>query len=176
MQYRHVESPIGRLLLAGDGDVLHHVVFPQAARPFVVPSSWRHAPDACREACRQLDAYFAGRLRVFDLRLAPAGTPFQRLVLDALARIPYGTTWSYADVARALGRPLAARAVGAANARNPLPVVIPCHRVIGAGGALTGFGGGIDTKRWLLAHEAAHAAPLPDTAGRGAARPQPGLS
>jgi methylated-DNA-[protein]-cysteine S-methyltransferase len=102
---------------------------------------------------RQLDAYFAGRLRVFELPLAPQGTEFQRTVWDALLRIPYGETTSYGALARSLGKPEASRAVGLANGRNPIPIVIPCHRVIGSGGSLTGYGGGLDLKRRLLALE-----------------------
>jgi methylated-DNA-[protein]-cysteine S-methyltransferase len=102
------------------------------------------------EATRQLDAYFSKRLRRFDLPLAPHGTPFQLEVWQALQRIPYGDTWSYADLARRIGRPDAVRAVGAANGRNPIPIVIPCHRVIGSNGQLVGFGGGLPLKRWLL--------------------------
>jgi methylated-DNA-[protein]-cysteine S-methyltransferase len=102
------------------------------------------------EAVRQLSAYFAGRLRVFDLPLDPRGTPFQLSVWAALRAIPYGETWSYADLARRIGRPSAVRAVGAANGQNPLPIVVPCHRVIGSNGRLVGFGGGLEMKRALL--------------------------
>ncbi|MBK9168153.1 MAG: methylated-DNA--[protein]-cysteine S-methyltransferase [Bryobacterales bacterium] len=102
------------------------------------------------EALRQLHAYFAGELHEFDLPLAPEGTPFQRRVWEALRAIPYGETRSYGDIAKAIGAPKASRAVGAANGRNPIPVVVPCHRVIGADGSLTGFGGGLAIKRTLL--------------------------
>lgn len=102
------------------------------------------------EAAEQLDAYFAGDLREFDLPLAPSGTAFQRDVWDAVSAISYGQTASYAEIAAAVGRPAACRAVGAANGRNPLPVIVPCHRIIGAAGALTGYGGGLDRKRSLL--------------------------
>ena len=107
--------------------------------------------ERTRQAAEQLHAYFAGRRRQFELPLAPQGTEFQRAAWQALAKIPYGETRSYAQQAAGLGRPAATRAVGAANGRNPLPIVLPCHRVIGANGALTGFGGGIEVKRWLLA-------------------------
>jgi methylated-DNA-[protein]-cysteine S-methyltransferase len=106
----------------------------------------------------QLDEYFAGTRHVFDLPLDLCGTPFQNRTWGALAAISYGTTVSYGEQARRLGVPLAARAVGAANGSNPLPIVLPCHRVIGVNGALTGYGGGLDVKRWLLAHEAEAAA------------------
>jgi methylated-DNA-[protein]-cysteine S-methyltransferase len=109
------------------------------------------------EACAQLSDYFAGRLQAFALPLSPGGTAFQRAVWDELVRIPYGTTASYGGVAARVGRPRAVRAVGAANGRNPLAIIVPCHRVIGSDGGLTGYGGGLPTKRWLLAHELAHA-------------------
>lgn len=110
-------------------------------------------PQHCRDAVRQLDDYFAGTRRDFDLTLAPAGTEFQRAVWDELTRIPYGGTISYAELAQRIGRPKAVRAVGAANGANPIPIVIPCHRVIGANGTLTGYGGGLPIKQHLLALE-----------------------
>jgi methylated-DNA-[protein]-cysteine S-methyltransferase len=106
-----------------------------------------------RAARQQLEAYFAGDLRAFDLPLAAAGTSFQREVWAQLVRIPYGGVWSYGELARRVGRPSAARAVGGANGRNPISIVVPCHRVVGTDGSLTGFGGGIECKRRLLAHE-----------------------
>jgi methylated-DNA-[protein]-cysteine S-methyltransferase len=105
-------------------------------------------------AAAQLAEYFAGTRRTFDLPLAPRGTGFQRIVWHALAKIPYGETRSYGELARAIGRPAASRAVGAANGKNPLSIVVPCHRVVGASGELTGYAGGVATKRWLLDHEA----------------------
>lgn len=107
------------------------------------------------EAADQLRAYFAGKLREFDLPVAPRGTPFQLSVWDAVSAIPYGSTATYAEIAAAIGHPSACRAVGAANGRNPLPLIVPCHRVIGAAGALTGYGGGLERKRSLLDLEAA---------------------
>jgi len=104
-------------------------------------------------ARRQLAEYFARTRTTFDVPLDPAGSAFQRRVWDALRAIPYGTTLSYSELARRLGDPRATRAVGAANARNPIPIIVPCHRVVGASGQLTGFGGGLDRKRWLLEHE-----------------------
>jgi methylated-DNA-[protein]-cysteine S-methyltransferase len=118
-------------------------------------SGWRSTPSA---AGRQLAEYLAGRRRVFDLRLRPLGTAFQRHVWAELAEIPWGQTRSYGQQAARIGRPAAARAVGRANGRNPLSIVLPCHRVVGADGSLTGFGGGLPTKRWLLEHEAAQVA------------------
>ncbi len=148
------DTPIGPLLVAGDSGGLRHVVFAQARwRPAQV-EGWRHDSRALADARSQVLAYFAGELTAFDLPLAPIGTPFQLSAWQALSRIPYGETRSYADQALAIGAPRAVRAVGAANGRNPLPIVVPCHRVIGRDGSLTGFGGGIETKRWLLALEA----------------------
>jgi methylated-DNA-[protein]-cysteine S-methyltransferase len=149
-RYDTVGSPLGELLLTGDGRALTGVYMDGAPG-----AGWRRDPAALREAAAQLRAYFAGELRDFDLPLAPRGTPFQQEVWAALREIPYGKTITYAELAAAVGRAGAARAVGAANGRNPISVVIPCHRVIGAGGALTGYGGGLGRKRLLLDLEAA---------------------
>jgi methylated-DNA-[protein]-cysteine S-methyltransferase len=149
-----VPSPIGELTLTGDGDALtglymeHH-----RHRPPLDPDAIR-AEAPFTEARWQLAQYFAGERRAFDLELRPAGTPFQREVWDALRAIPYGETISYGELARRVGRPAASRAVGLANGRNPVSIVVPCHRVVGASGSLTGYGGGIDRKRFLLALEA----------------------
>ena len=147
-------SPVGPLLLAGDGDALSAIGFSSGKGARGADPSWKRDDTAFAEPIRQLGEYFDGARRTFDLDLAPSGTAFQRQVLDALLTIPYGETRSYADVARQVGRPAAVRAVGAANGRNPLPIVIPCHRVIGRDGSLTGFGGGLDAKRFLLELEA----------------------
>lgn len=148
------ESPVGRLLLVAGGEALVAIDLPGAElagrRGPVTPGH----PVLARAAA-QLAEYFAGRRRAFDLPLAPAGTPFQRAVWSALAAIPFGETCSYAELARAVGRPRAVRAVGAANGRNPLPIVLPCHRVIGSDGSLTGYAGGLGMKRRLLALEGA---------------------
>ncbi|MBV9078800.1 MAG: methylated-DNA--[protein]-cysteine S-methyltransferase [Methylobacteriaceae bacterium] len=151
--YRVVDSPVGPLLVAGEGEVLRRVVFPSGSRSVAAGPDWRRDDGAFAEAVRQLAAYFAGELKAFDLPLAPDGTAFQRRVWEELTRIPYGETLSYAEVARRIGRPTATRAVGASNGANPLPIVVPCHRVVGANGSLTGFGGGLPTKRYLLALE-----------------------
>jgi methylated-DNA-[protein]-cysteine S-methyltransferase len=143
--YDTVDSPLGELLLAGNGDALTAVRMNGSPGP-----GWRRDPGSFCEAAGQLRSYFAGELREFDLPLHPQGTRLQRRVWAALREIPYGGTLSYAELAAAVGRPGAARAVGAANGRNPIAVVIPCHRVIGASGALTGYGGGIERKRLLL--------------------------
>jgi methylated-DNA-[protein]-cysteine S-methyltransferase len=134
---------------------------PKAARP--EPVEGRAAEDAdpvVAEACRQLAEYFEGKRTAFDLPLRPAGTPFQQAVWVALRAIPAGETRSYADIARAVGRPSAVRAVGAANGANPIAIVVPCHRVIGSSGALTGYAGGLPTKKYLLAFEGRLSAPL----------------
>lgn len=148
-------SPVGTLTLVADEAALVAILWPDDA-PARVPlppqvDGAGHAVLAA--AATQLAGYFAGTRTAFDLPLAPHGTGFQRAVWDQLAGIPFGETRSYADIARAIGRPAATRAVGAANGRNPLSIVLPCHRVVGSTGALTGFAGGLSAKRWLLAHE-----------------------
>lgn len=151
-----LDTPIGPLQLAASDAGLHAIDFPQARPPLRGRAHWQAGNHALlRETAAQLRAYFARRLRRFDLPLAADGTAFQREVWQALARIPYGTTTSYVGLARELGRPTASRAVGAANGRNPIPIVVPCHRVIGASGALTGFAGGVPTKQFLLELEGA---------------------
>ncbi len=156
MYYNHMDSPIGRLLLAGDEDGISLISFPTGSRARAAETGWRKDPGPFVEAERQLGAYFAGELTEFDLPLAPRGTPFQLSVWRALCRIPYGETVSYGAIAQTIGRPSASRAVGAANGANPLPIVVPCHRVIGSTGKLTGFGGGLDTKAALLGLERSH--------------------
>ena len=153
MFYSHMDSPVGRLLLAADEAGIRLVSFPTGSRTRPVEDGWRESAEPFVETKRQLAAYFARELTEFDLPLAPRGTPFQLSVWKALRRIPYGETASYGAIARSIGRPSASRAVGAANGANPLPIVVPCHRVIGSTGKLTGFGGGIDTKIALLALE-----------------------
>lgn len=144
-------SPLGTLTLVADDGLLAGLYLPEH----------RHAPSLDLPegpppagVVDQLEEWFAGTRRSFDVPLRVSGTPFQREVWDALATIPYGETWSYAKLAAAIGRPRAVRAVGLANGRNPVSVVVPCHRVVGADGSLTGYGGGLAAKEWLLAHEA----------------------
>ena len=157
IRWTAIDSPIGRLTLAASASALHAIEFENNRHP-QARADWVAGESALlRQAALQLQEYFAGHRRQFDLPLAPLGTDFQRAAWQALTAIPYGETRSYAQQAAALGRPHATRAVGAANGRNPLPILLPCHRVIGASGALTGFGGGIEIKRWLLAHEQAQA-------------------
>lgn len=147
-----VDSPIDPLLLVGDETGLREL---QMA-PHSPPAGAVHDPTAVAvltEAADQLADYFAGRRLRFDLPLAPVGTAFQRKVWTGLRTIPYGRTTSYGELAAEIGQPTASRAVGLANGRNPLAVIVPCHRVIGRDGTLTGFGGGLARKRWLLEHE-----------------------
>jgi len=150
-----IDSPLGRLRLVADGDHLVGIALPSERHPLPVTGVPDPGHPVLVEAAAQLADYFAGRRTCFDLPLAPAGTGFQRTVWRALLDIPFAATWSYGELAAAIGSPRASRAVGAANGRNPIPIVIPCHRVIGADGSLTGYGGGEPAKRWLLDHEAA---------------------
>ncbi len=153
--WHEVDTPIGPLLLAGTARGLSCVGFQAGPRVMRPHPGWVRSAEPFSAAASQLALYFAGSLREFHLNLAPQGTPFQRAVWEALLRIPYGETLSYGELARRLGHPHGARAVGLANGANPLPVIVPCHRVIGADGTLTGFGGGLPIKRALLALEGA---------------------
>jgi len=157
IHYTYFPSPIGGLLLAGNGEQLGYIGFPEGKSRMRHQDMWRPDDGAFPEVKRQLLAYFGGELTSFELSLSPQGTEFQRQVWQALQTIPYGETRSYGEVAKQVGRPLASRAVGAANGRNPLPIVIPCHRVIGSTGTLTGFGGGLEAKATLLRLEQRHA-------------------
>ncbi len=154
MYYCYLGSPVGDLLLAGDADALRLVGFPKGSMRRDPDPDWIFNEKPFAEARRQLDEYFDGRRKTFDLPVQLTGTEFQVRVLEELQRIPYGETTSYADIAARIGRPKAVRAVGAANGRNPIPIIVPCHRVIGSRGDLTGFGGGLDTKEALLRFEA----------------------
>ncbi|MHA6203126.1 methylated-DNA--[protein]-cysteine S-methyltransferase [Dyella soli] len=151
--YDEWASPVGVLRLVADDECLREIWFPHGRHRQLQPPHWRHAAEPLARARQQLEEYFAGTREQFDLPLRPIGTPFQREVWWELARIPYGATISYGELARRIGQPAAVRAVGAANGRNPLPIVLPCHRVIGSDGSLTGFGGGLPTKRFLLSLE-----------------------
>ena len=156
LAYHDFDTPIGTLRVVGDDGGIERIDLPKAAASDPDPE-WRERrrslPRPLREAKRQLLQYFEGERRDFDLPLSPAGTAFQRRVWDELRRIPYGETVSYGELAQRIGRPTASRAVGAANGRNPLAIVVPCHRVIGADGTLVGYGGGLPVKESLLAHE-----------------------
>lgn len=154
MNYAYLETPIGTLLIAGDADAIHRITFPQHGRAARPEPEWQESQRGpVGEAIRQLREYFAGKRAEFDLPLAPEGTTFQRSVWRQLQEIPYGETISYGELARRVGNPKASRAVGSANGANPLPIVIPCHRVIAGDGTLGGFGGGLPTKQTLLALE-----------------------
>jgi len=162
MYWQEIDSPVGPLLLAGDGEALRLVYFQAGPHPRRPPSDWIADAMPVSAAIRQLEEYFAGERRAFDLPLAPQGTDFQRTVWRELTRIPYGQTVSYGELARRVGNPQASRAVGLANGKNPLPIIVPCHRVIGANGSLTGFGGGVEIKRKLLTLESANAGAAPN--------------
>ncbi|MBS0201152.1 MAG: methylated-DNA--[protein]-cysteine S-methyltransferase [Proteobacteria bacterium] len=161
VRWRHIASPVGDLLVATDDNGLRAIEFPRNRHPMKRDDGWiEGAHPLIDEAQRQLDDYFAGKRTIFDVPLAPRGTPFQLAVWQALREIPFGDTWTYGDLARHINQPSAVRAVGAANGRNPIPVIVPCHRVIGSDGSLTGFGGGLPTKEFLLRLEGALPASL----------------
>ena len=149
-----VDTPLGTITLVARGHALAGLWLPGS--DVAIPRGDARVLGAARE---QVAAYFAGELTAFDLPLEPEGTNFQRRVWDELLRIPYGETWSYGQLAARIGRPHASRAVGTANGRNPIAIIIPCHRVIGANGTLTGYGGGLPAKQWLLDHERSRAQP-----------------
>jgi methylated-DNA-[protein]-cysteine S-methyltransferase len=153
MSYTTMKSPVGPLMLAGEEGGLRLVHFATGRRPKVPERMWTEDKAPFKEAIRQLESYFEGKLKEFDLPLVLDGTEFQLLVWNNLRKIPYGETVSYGQLARRIGSPDAARAVGLANGSNPIPIIIPCHRVIGSNGDLTGFGGGLPVKKKLLALE-----------------------
>ena len=147
------QTPVGRLLIAGDEKGLKHVSFAKShfSAPLTIPSDdWEANEKYLKDAVKQLQGYFAGKLQRFELQLAAEGTDFQRRVWKALSGIPYGATASYGEIARSIGQPTASRAVGMANGRNPISIVVPCHRIIGSSGKLVGYGGGLRHKRALL--------------------------
>jgi methylated-DNA-[protein]-cysteine S-methyltransferase len=154
VSYSDMESPVGRLLLVGGPAGLVGIQFQSERNRPAIDPRWQHEPGVFVSLVQQLNEYFAGRRRVFSVTLAPQGTAFQQSVWHTLQAIPYGTVRSYAEIARQIGKPRAFRAVGRANGANPWPIVVPCHRVIGSDQSLTGFGGGLDIKRRLLALEA----------------------
>jgi len=151
--FTHIDSPIGPLLLVGDDAGLRQIAFPKNGKAAEAEPDLREDRPAFRELRSQLDAYFEGELETFDLLLAPEGTAFQQKVWRELLNVPYGGTISYGELALRIGNPKASRAVGLANGSNPIPIIIPCHRVIGADGKLTGYGGGLAIKEKLLALE-----------------------
>jgi methylated-DNA-[protein]-cysteine S-methyltransferase len=153
ISYTKIDSPIGELLLAADDKGLRHIEFMRSHRAHPPDPAWNQDPRPLKEAIGQLRAYFAGKLDTFDLPLAPEGTEFQKKVWHSLLDIPFGETISYGQLASRIGNPNASRAVGLANGSNPIPIIIPCHRVIGSNGKLTGYGGGLPIKEKLLALE-----------------------
>jgi len=148
--YTTYESPVGTLLLAGESNALRRVSFENSKHSAPPRTDWKLDKEPFSEVIRQLQAYFGGELKDFDLPLSLEGTEFQLRVWNALRAIPYGETISYARLAERIGNPKAVRAVGLANGSNPIPIIVPCHRVIGSDGSLTGFGGGLSTKKMLL--------------------------
>ena len=153
LAYRYLESPVGDLLAARDGETIHYVSFPTGRKAMKPAEAWVKDQHGFEELDAQLAAYFRGELKSFDLPLHLTGTDFQKSVWTALKEIPYGQTISYGVLAGRVGNPKASRAVGAANGANPIPIIIPCHRVIGSDKSMTGFGGGVKTKEFLLKHE-----------------------
>lgn len=155
MWFDRFKTPIGLLTIAVDESGLRYVLFEHNKHEPSTQSSWRLDSSPTREPREQLLQYFSGERKAFDLTFSLTGTKFQERTWRTLSNIPYGSTWSYAELANRVGSPKAVRAVGSANGRNPLPIVLPCHRVIGSNGSLTGFGGGLPTKKWLLELEGA---------------------
>ena len=153
MIYTTFDSPIGPLLIAGDGEMVHGLYMQDGRKPFRPRATWQRDDEAFADARAQLDEYFAGERREFDVPIALNGSDYQLRVWRALREIPYGETTSYGALAKKIGDPTGARAVGWANGSNRIAIIVPCHRVIGASGKLTGYGGGIDRKMWLLEHE-----------------------
>jgi methylated-DNA-[protein]-cysteine S-methyltransferase len=156
MYYDIIESPVGTLLLGMKPGGLSHLLFDDGRTPVRIDQLWKREPSAFHDVRAQLDDYFAGTLQTFDVTLAPNGTDFQRVVWRELSTIGYGETTSYGHIARRVADVSASRAVGAANGQNPISIIVPCHRVIGANGSLTGYGGGLPRKRFLLDLEQRH--------------------
>ena len=155
VRYSWIASPLGNVLLVATGDGLRGVYFHDQKYVPTVDPAWKRDDDAplLRAARRQIDEYFSGARDRFDLPLAPVGTPFQRAIWNAIAEVPRGATRTYTQLAARVGRPDCARAAGSATGRNPLSIIVPCHRIVGSDGSLTGYAGGLDRKRYLLAHE-----------------------
>ena len=157
LRYTYLDSPLGDLMVVRDEEGLTNLYLPTGRHPTNPKPEWTREDGAFDDVATQLGEYFNGERTEFDLPLHAHGTEFQARVWRALCEIPYGQTASYGETAQAIGSPTASRAVGLANGQNPISIVVPCHRVIGANGSLTGYGGGLEAKRWLLSHEAAHA-------------------
>ncbi len=148
--YCYYHSPIGKLLLTGKDGILEALYFPNTSEEKHIADDWVYDESCFTEALLQLSEYFSGKRQAFDLRIAPKGTDFQKRVWQELQKIPFGRTASYGEIAERVGNSKACRAVGMANSKNPIPIIVPCHRVIGKDGSLTGFGGGLDIKKQLL--------------------------
>ena len=155
--YSELDSPVGALLLLGDEQLLTGLYMHEQRHRPPLPDGCTQNDKAFRHVREQLKAYFAGKLQAFDVALGAAGSPFQRSVWQALCNIPFAKTESYGGLARRIGNANASRAVGLANGKNPIGIIVPCHRVVGANGSLTGYGGGLERKQWLLDHERRHA-------------------
>ncbi len=149
-QYCYYQSPIGRLLLIGEEGILEELHFPNSAEDAVIGDNWLDNEEHFSDVLKQLGEYFAGSRQSFEVKMDPKGTDFQRRVWQELQRIPFGKTASYGEIAQRINNPKACRAVGGANGKNPIPIIIPCHRIIGNDGSLTGFGGGLELKKTLL--------------------------
>ena len=156
VSYCVMQSPVGSILLAGNARALTHLSFQDGRHPIDPDPRWTYSDKPFQRPIRQLNEYFSGKRTTFTINLAPQGTPFQQRVWQALQTIPYGRTLSYGQIAKAIGKPKASRAVGAANGQNPVSIIVPCHRVIGSNGKLVGYGGGLSIKETLLAHESRH--------------------
>ncbi len=152
-KYCFYTSPIGELLLVGSKGGLEEIRFPNKLKGTQPEPDWENDSHFFKETLDQLSQYFAGQLKVFTVQLNPSGTHFQKQVWQELEKVPFGQTVSYAEIAKRLNNPKACRAVGGANGKNPTPIIVPCHRIIGKDGSLTGFGGGLDVKDFLLQHE-----------------------
>ncbi len=150
MYYHIIDSPICPILLAGDEEGLKNVLFLKGEKKIDIPADWVENKEFFIEIARQLEAYFSGKLKSFKIKISPEGTEFQKSVWKALCEIPYGETRTYKDIALSIGNPKAYRAVGLANNRNPIAIIVPCHRVIGSNGKLTGYACGLDVKEFLL--------------------------
>jgi methylated-DNA-[protein]-cysteine S-methyltransferase len=153
IRYCHTDTPLGTILLTGNGGALSGLYFTGHEHSRTVGATWEEDEAPFSSVRHQLDEYFDGRRTGFDVKIALRGSPFELTVWEALQGIPYGTTVSYGEIAGRIGRPKAARAVGAANGRNPVSIIVPCHRVIGADASLTGYGWGVERKAWLIDHE-----------------------
>ncbi len=160
INFRHLDTPIGKLTIAGENDILSYLALPGLEQQmhkffqrYFPGTELQESTTALRDAALQLNEYFSGTRPVFDLELSLTSPPFSKQVLQEVARIPFGATTSYGEIAKKLNNPAAVRAVGRANATNPIPIIIPCHRVIASDGNLQGYAGGLDMKTWLLRHE-----------------------